>query len=109
LLKRQGRIGFSPKGNVKLSNHELPDGAEKSIRNATKIYHSIFLGVKAVLLPIRFRGYSSKRCKKATAKRKYSLKALASHKRSLWLPINNRAVAGATDFCFENDAADVRS
>jgi hypothetical protein len=62
--KQQGRIGFSPKENVKLSNDELPDGLKKSSRNATKICHSIFLGVKAVLLSIRFRGYSSKTLQK---------------------------------------------
>ena len=43
-----------------MSNDKLSDGLKKSIKNATKICHSIFLGVKAVLLSIRFRGYSSK-------------------------------------------------
>ena len=47
-----------------MSNDKLPDGLKKSIRNATKICHSIFLGVKAVFLPIRFRGYSSKTLQK---------------------------------------------
>jgi hypothetical protein len=44
----------------------LRDGPEKSIRNTTRICHSTFLGAKALLLSIRFRDYSSKRCKKAS-------------------------------------------
>lgn len=59
-------------GNVEVSNHKLPDGSKKSFRNATKICHSIFLGVKAVLLSIRFEVISPNVAKKHHADSKYT-------------------------------------
>jgi hypothetical protein len=43
-------------------------GAEKSLRNATKICLRDIVGAKAVLLSIKFGDYSSKRCKKASGR-----------------------------------------
>jgi len=46
----------------------LPDGLKDRSERREEFACSIFLSVKAVLLSIRFGGYSSKRCKKASCR-----------------------------------------